>query len=220
MGRNFRIGRLVCSIVGIAWAAMDTAHGAYTVQRVIGGLNQPIYMTQAPGDNLSLYIVERADEGNQLGKIRKLDLQSRQLTTFFDPSGSVISDGGLLSMTFHPQFQSNGLFYLVTNNNRTNALDEFKVINGVPTLQRRLLQYQSLNNVFHTMNQAHFRPNGSNNELFVTTGDGGTQANEAAFNKALIESPTSPYGKLLKIDLSHTFITPASAPGPGTGVDV
>ena len=55
------------------------AQGAYTVQRVVGGLNQPIYMTQAPGDNTSIYIVERADAGSQLGKIRKYDLQTQAL---------------------------------------------------------------------------------------------------------------------------------------------
>jgi hypothetical protein len=196
------------------------ASGAYTVQRVVGGLNQPIHMAQAPGDNTSLYIVERADPNNQLGKIRKYDLQSQTFSTFLDLSGSIISDGGILSMTFHPQYQSNGLFYVVTNNAGTNALDEYRLVGGTPTLQRRLMQYQNLNNVFHTMNQAHFRPNGNNNELFVTTGDGGTQANESGFNPALIESPTSPYGKVMKIDLTHPFTAPASAPGPGTGVSV
>jgi hypothetical protein len=196
------------------------ARADYTVERVVGGLNQPMYVTQAPGDNGSLYIVERNDGGNQLGRIRKLNLQTQALTTFLDVTGSIISDGGLLSMTFHPAFQSNGLFYVVTNNNRINALDEYRDVGGVPQLQRRLLQYQNLDNVFHTMNQAHFRPNGNNNELFVTTGDGGTQADDPDFNIALIESPTSPYGKVLKIDLSQPFTTPASAPGPGTGVSV
>ena len=196
------------------------ARAAYTVQRVVGNLNQPIYMTQAPGDNTSIYIVERADAGSQLGKIRKFNLQTQQFSNFLDPSGTVTSDGGLLSMTFHPQYRSNGLFYVVSNNSGTNGLDEYKTVGGVPQLQRRLLQYQNLNNVFHTMNQAHFRPNGNNNELFVTTGDGGTQADDPGFNKALIESPTSPYGKLLKIDLTQPFASPASAPGPGTGISV
>ena len=69
------------------------------------------------------------------------------------------------------------------------------------------------------MNQAHFRPNGNNNELFVTTGDGGTQADDPDHDKALIESPNSPYGKLMKIDLSASFPTPADGPSHA-GVDV
>ena len=177
-------------------------------------------MTQAPGDGTSLYIVERADTGNQLGRIRKYNLLTQSFTTFLDLSGTINADGGVLSMTFHPEFQSNSLFYVVSNNGGTNGLDEYRVVGGTPQLQRRLMQYQNLDNVFHTMNQAHFRPNGNHNELFLTTGDGGTQADDPDFNKTLIESPTSPYGKLMKIDLTHSFPTPASAPGPGTGVSV
>ncbi|BBO34657.1 hypothetical protein PLANPX_4269 [Lacipirellula parvula] len=188
----------------------ESARAAYTVERVVGGLNQPVGMTQAPGDNSSLYIVERSDTGNQLGRIRKFDMQTQTFSTFLDVAGSINSDGGLLGLTFNPDYQTNGLFYTTSNNNGTNALDEYKVVSGTPVLQRRLLQYQNLNNVFHTINQVHFRPNGNNNELFVTMGDGGTQADEAGFNPALIESPTSVYGKMLRFDLTASFPTPAT----------
>jgi hypothetical protein len=197
----------------------SAAFSAYTVERVVGGLNQPTYMTQAPGDNTSIYIVERSD-GGTLGKIRQYNLQTHTFSTFLDLSGTIVSDGGLLSMTFHPEYQSNGLFYIASNVSGTNALDEYRVVGGAPQLQRRLLEYHNLNNVFHTINQAHFRPNGNNNELFVTAGDGGTQADDPGFNKALIESPLSPYGKLMKIDLSQPFTAPAAGPGPGTGISL
>jgi hypothetical protein len=50
----------------------------------------------------------------------------------------------------------------------------------------------------------------------VTTGDGGTQASQPSFNPALIEDPNSPYGKLIKIDLTADFATPADGPShPG-----
>jgi hypothetical protein len=218
--REVRRRRVAFAAVWFVALAPGSTRGAYTVERVVSGLNQPTFVTQAPGDGTSLYIVERADTGNQLGRIRKYNLQTQSFTTFLDLSGTINSDGGVLSMTFHPQFQSNGLFYVVSNDNGTNGLDEYKVVSDTPQLQRRLLQYQNLNNVFHTMNQAHFRPNGNNNELFVTTGDGGTQADDSDFNPALIESPTSPYGKLMKVDLTHSFPMPASAPGAGTGVSV
>lgn len=219
---GWRVRRWLWSLVAVELVCLagGTARGAYTVERIVAGLNQPTYVTQAPGDNTSLYIVERADTGNQLGRIRKYNLQSQSFSTFLDLSGTIASDGGVLSMTFHPQFQSNGLFYVVSNNSGTNGLDEYKVVSGTPQLQRRLLQYTNLNNVYHTMNQAHFRPNGNNNELFVTTGDGGTQADDPDFDPSLIQSPTSPYGKLMKIDLTHSFPTPATAPGAGTGVSV
>jgi len=191
----------------------------YKVERVVAGLNQPISMTQAPGDANSIYVVERADSGNTLGKIRNYNLQTGMFSTFLDLTGTINSDGGLLSMRFHPEYQSNGLFYVVSNDSGSNRLDEYKTIGGTPQFQRRLLQYQNLNNVFHTMNEVHFRPNGNNNELFVTTGDGGTQADDPDFDPTLIESLDSPYGKLMKIDLAADFSTPASGP-THAGIDV
>jgi hypothetical protein len=195
------------------------ARGEFDVERVVGGLNQPIHMAQAPGDAGSIYIVERDDGGMQLGRIRKFDFQTQTLSTFLDLSGTIFGDGGVLSLTFHPQFQTNGMFYVVSNDTGNNRLDEYRVVASEPQFQRRLLQYQNLDNVFHTLNQVHFRPNGNNNELFVTAGDGGTQANEPGFDIELIEDPNSPYGKLMRINLAASFPTPANGPSH-PGVDV
>ncbi|MBA3482283.1 MAG: PQQ-dependent sugar dehydrogenase, partial [Pirellulales bacterium] len=205
------------SAVGLSQAA----HGAYTVQRVVGGLNQPMFVTQAPGDNTSLYIVERSDAGNQLGRIRQFNMQTQTFnpTPFLDVTGQIVEDGGVLGMAFHPEYQTNGKFYVTTNFNGTNALDEYQVVGGAAQLSRRLLQYQNLNHVYHTINQPFFRPNGNNSELFLTTGDGGTQADEAAFNPALIESPNSVFGKLMRFNLNASFPTPAADP-THAGVDV
>ncbi len=197
----------------------ERAQAQYNVERVVGGLNQPMFVTQAPGDSSSLYIVERNDGSGQLGRIRNYNLQTQTFSTFLDLSGTIVSDGGLLSMTFHPDYQSNGLFYVVSNSNGTNGLDEYKVVSGTAQLQRRLLQYQNLNNVYHTLNQAHFRPNGNNNELFVVSGDGGTQADDPDHDTSLIESPDSPYGKIMKFDLTADFTTPANGP-TDAGVDL
>jgi hypothetical protein len=212
--RKSLVGLLACALCVMA----RSVDAAYTAQRVVAGLNQPTYMTQAPNDSSSLYIVERSDSGGQLGKIRRYDLITQTFSTFLDPTGTFSGDGGVLSMAFHPDYASNGLFFVVSNSNTTNGLDEFKVINGTPVLQRRLLQYQNFTTA-HSINQVLFRPNGNNSELFVTTGDGGTQANEASFSPSLIESPNTPYGKLLKIDLTADFSTPAIGP-THSGVEV
>jgi hypothetical protein len=201
----------VCAVgAAILGLSPDYSSAAYTVERVVNGLNQPTFVTQAPGDGTSLYVVERADSASELGRIRKLDLATHTLTTFLDLTGQITSDGGVLSMAFSPNYQSNGLFYVTSNVNGDNRLDEYKTVGGVPQFQRRLVQYSNLANVFHTINQPFFRPGGNSNELYLTTGDGGTQADQPQFNPALIESPTSIYGKLLKIDLNQSFPTPAN----------
>lgn len=215
-----RLGKCLGALLS-AVVLIQSAHGAYTVQRVVGGLNQPMFVAQAPGDNSSLYIVERSDAGNQLGRIRQFNLQTQTFnpTPFLDVTGQIVSDGGVLGMVFHPDYQTNGKFYVTTNTNGMNALDEYQVVAGAAQVQRRLLEYQNLNNVYHTINQPFFRPNGNNNELFLTTGDGGTQADEGAFNPALIESPNSVFGKLMKFNLNVSFPTPAADP-THAGIDV
>ncbi|WP_425395825.1 PQQ-dependent sugar dehydrogenase [Aeoliella sp.] len=210
--------RLIFAAICVA-ALPTVAWAEYTVQRVASGLNQPIHMTQAPGDGNTLYIVERNDGGNQVGRVIAYDQLTGQQSTFLDLPGTIISDGGLLSLTFHPDYQQNGQFYTVSNAAGTNGLDEWKLVGGEPVFQRRLLEYQNLQNVFHTMNVAMFRPGGNNDELFVVTGDGGTQANSGQFDPALIESEQSPYGKLLRVDLSEDFTEPANDP-TAAGVDV
>ncbi|MGD9635012.1 MAG: PQQ-dependent sugar dehydrogenase [Pirellulales bacterium] len=210
---------LRAAVACLLLATASQSPAEYKVERVVAGLNQPTSMTQAPGDNNSIYIVERADNGNSLGRIRNYNLQTGTFSTFLDLGGTINSDGGLLSMKFHPDYQTNGLFYVVSNDSGSNRLDEYKTVGGTPQFQRRLLEYHNLNNVFHTMNEVHFRPNGNNNELFLTTGDGGTQADDPDYDPALVESPDSPYGKLMKIDLTASFPTPATGP-THAGIDV
>lgn len=184
----------------------------YTLERLPGNYNQPVYITQAPGDNNLLYIVERTDV-NGVGRVLQLDQQTGTSSIFLDVSGTVNLDGGLLAMAFHPDFQSNGLFYTNHVDGLVNRLSEYQVVGGTPQFSRTLLEYSS-NNANHTIDWLGFRPGGGSNELFVTTGDGGWQANDSRFDAALIESTDSIYGKLLSVDLAATFNTPV-----GSGLD-
>lgn len=192
----------------------------FTVERVVGDLNQPVYMTQAPGDNNSLYIVERADPGNAVGRILKYDQQTDVKSTFLDLTGSINADGGALSLAFHPDFQSNNKFYVALNDDKVNRIEEYELVEGTPQHQRTLMEYNNLTNNFHTVNWLGFRPNGNNQELFVTAGDGGTQANQPSFDPDLIESPHSPYGKLMRVDLTADFTAGPAADPTHQGVDV
>src|SRR6476659_4316426 len=53
---SVRICRLTLAAIGFVTFAAGSACGDYAVQRVVAGLNQPTFVTQAPGDNSSLYI--------------------------------------------------------------------------------------------------------------------------------------------------------------------
>ena len=77
------------------------------LEEVASGLNSPVYATSPPGD-ARLFIVE------QPGRIRILQGGSLLATPFLDISSRVGTGGerGMLSVAFHPQYASNGFFYV------------------------------------------------------------------------------------------------------------
>ena len=80
---------------------------SFSFTQVATGFDNPVYVTSAPGDPDTLYVVE------QPGTIKIV--QSGVITgTFLDISGLVAFGGeqGLLSMAFSPNYATNHLFYV------------------------------------------------------------------------------------------------------------
>src|SRR5262245_30726013 len=76
----------------------------YVIERIASGLNQPTYVTQAPGDPANiLYFTERTQDANPgfsapnfMGKIWRYDLDTRTKTVVADfSSRPVTNDTGL-----------------------------------------------------------------------------------------------------------------------------
>lgn len=76
--------------------------------RVASGLSNPLFATYAPGDKEHLFIVQKN------GVIRVLDLTQNGLlpTPFLNVAVDTASEGGLLGLAFHPDYQNNGKFYV------------------------------------------------------------------------------------------------------------
>src|SRR5215213_4413200 len=77
------------------------------LQEVASGLNNPVYVTSPPDDS-RLFVVEQG------GRIRIIENGQLVSTPFLDISSRVTSGGerGLLSVAFHPQYGTNGFFYV------------------------------------------------------------------------------------------------------------
>ncbi len=188
----------------------------YTVERLggigsAGDFTQPTYITQAPGDNNNLYIVERREDGNagSLGRIVRFDQDAGTQSTFLDVAGQLNQDGGILTVAFHPDFQNNGLLYTTQVVGSESRVVEYDANNGFSS--RTLLAYdQPPAGVLHTVNWVGFQPGSSGDELFVLTGDGGFQANNGNFDPAIIENTGSPYGKLLTLDTTANYTNPVT----------
>ncbi len=76
-------------------------------QEIVSGLSSPVYLT-APGGDARLFVVE------QPGRIRIVHNGQLLVTPFLDITSRVASGGerGLLSVAFHPQYRTNGFFYV------------------------------------------------------------------------------------------------------------
>ena len=78
--------------------------------RVASGLDRPVYLTSAPGDNDRLFILEKNTGNIQILNTATGQLNSDPFLTVNDISS--ISERGLLGLAFHPDYQNNGLFYV------------------------------------------------------------------------------------------------------------
>jgi len=106
---------------------MQQVTTSYSFAPYVGGLDSPVFVTAAPGDPATLYVVE------QPGTIR-IVRDGKIAGTFLDIRSLVVSGGeqGLLSMAFSPHYASNHLFYVsYTNVHGDSRVVRYRSANGV-----------------------------------------------------------------------------------------
>ena len=198
-----------------------SADAAYVAKKLVGNLNQPTFVTAAPGDDNNLYIVQRAGTNNTVGDIVRYNRSSGITSPYFNVPGSLVQDGGLLGMTFHPDFQTNGLLYVTSLVGSQSKLEEYQVAGGgqtggTPAFRRTVLEYANPRTQ-HTIDWIGFKPGATGaerNVLYVTTGDGGVQADSS--NGTWVnngQDPTTVMGKMLRlnVDINAPDAYPADA---------
>ena len=170
---------------------------AYTFTQVASGLHTPVYVTSAPGDPSTLYVVE------QQGTI-EIVRGGAVVGTFLDIRDRVLFDGerGLLSLAFDPGYARNHEFYVDYNDLHGDThVVQFTSAGGVADLSSaRELLFVAQPYPNHKGGQLQFDGRGY---LYVGMGDGGT--NPAAGDTSIgdpedrAQNPRSPLGKLLRI---------------------
>jgi glucose/arabinose dehydrogenase len=171
------------------------------------GLALPIELLSAPGDaSGKLFIVEKG------GTVRIWNGSSLLPNPFLDITSRVKNDGeqGLLSMAFHPQYQSNGFFFVYYNNTDGDiTIERYKVSNN-PNITDYVasppttLMSISKNYGNHNGGHLQFRSEGGANYLYFATGDGGG-SNDPDNNA---QNPNSYLGKMIRINVDVTPYTP------------
>src|SRR3954469_10688377 len=183
---------LVLPLLVIGICAGSASGRTHDSVRIATGFAAPVYVTSAPGDPSTLYVVE------QPGTI-KIVRNGAIVGTFLDIRDRVRSGGeqGLLSVAFHPQYQTNHKFYVdYTDRSGDTRVVEFT---GSAAHARQLLYVdQPYDN--HNGGQLQFDSKGY---LYVGMGDGGSGGDPG--NRA--QNLQSRLGKLLRINPTR--------PGPG-----
>ncbi len=186
------------------------------LERVSTGLSNPMFVTHAPGDKNRLFVAERS------GAIKIVNLPSGtvEATPFLSiPSVDTAGEGGLLGMAFHPDYQTNGKFYVnVTIDNGgdtslgvtspfSNHIREYTVTanSNVASLasQREILRYvQPQSN--HNGGWIGFSP--VDRQLYIASGDGGggddTGGGHTAGTGNAQDTTNNLLGKMLRININ------------------
>jgi glucose/arabinose dehydrogenase len=168
---------------------------------ISSGISGPIEVVTAPGDATGrLFIVEKS------GIIRIWNGTTVLPTPFLNISGIVADDGehGLLSMAFHPQYQSNGFFFVYYNDDPSGNVTVARYqVSGNPNVAtptaNPVAPLVSISKPFDNHNGGHlqFRVEGGTNYLYFATGDGGG-SNDPNRNS---QNQASRLGKMLRINV-------------------
>ncbi len=204
-------GGVVISIIAIGLSLGTPNARAYSPTNAFPSLvfSNPVCMTTPPGETNRLFIVEKHGRiiviTNLANPTRTIfmDISGRVNVGFSSESTDVNGEEGLLGLAFHPNYASNGFFYVfytrTNGGGRSDTLSRFQVSvantnQGDATSEVRLIQ-QSDDQPNHNAGDIHFGPDGY---LYVPLGDEGG-ANDNQNNSQLITNDF--FSAIMRIDV-------------------
>ena len=182
---------------------------------VSSGLTEPIFLAHAPNDDTGrLFVIERA------GTVRIIKAGALVSKAFLDIKSKVVTgaangdERGLLGMAFHPNYATNGLFYVHysdkadANNTGDSIIEEYKVSaasadEADAASGRLVLKVEQPDN-----SSAAFRNHkggainfGADGFLYIGLGDGGGSGDtDASHGTGNGQNLSVLLGKMLRID--------------------
>ena len=216
--KNFAL-LLLSIFFGILGVAAQPQPAPYTprLQTFTTSTSAPVLLRSAHDGSGRIFVVQQG------GQIRVFLPGSRDSLQFIDLSSKISAGGerGLLGLTFHPDFATNGKFYVnyTATGSGTTVVAEYKTMTGNgnsntgdPNSERILFQVpQPFSN--HNGGMVEFGPDGY---LYIGMGDGGSgnDPGNRAQNRSLL------LGKMLRIDpnsVSPAYAIPPTNPFTGAG---
>lgn len=222
-----RISKILSGIAlsaGLIAFGANASNAATKVKLVpyVTGVNTPLAMVQPAGDDRK-FVVEQfghikiIDAGGNLLPSPFLDLRHKLKTQFHD-----FDERGVLGLAFHPDFKSNGKFYVSYSAvldfqgdlgkmlwwDHTNVVEEFTVSSDDPNKANpnsgRIITAIDWPQFNHNGHWIGFGPDGY---LYISTGDGG-YANDWGIGHNVTEGNGQDlsvlHGKMLRVDINKT----------------
>lgn len=192
---------LICASLILAACGFALGQGTIRLEPFLSGLSSPVYLTNAKDGTRRIFVVQQG------GIIKVVQPGSSATSDFLNITPKVLSGGerGLLGLAFHPQFASNGYFFVnyTRQTDGATVIARYRAINnnsvGDPNSELVLLTIaQPFSN--HNGGMIEFGPDGN---LYIGMGDGGS-GNDPQNNAQNINSLL---GKMLRI-------TPSVAANP------
>jgi glucose/arabinose dehydrogenase len=186
--------------VGVGWAAEPAQPSATArLQLVVSGLVAPLDFQSARDGTGRFFIVEQG------GTIRILKAKKLLAPPFLNISSIIVSGGetGLLGLAFHPQYKTNGRFFVNytrrVNGQLQTVIAEYHVSSSNPNLAD-----PNSGRVILVINQPFDNHNGGqiafglDGFLYIGTGDGGSGGDPQGNGQKL----STLLGKMLRIDIN------------------
>jgi glucose/arabinose dehydrogenase len=195
---------LLCFVLLLAVGSPQAPPGGLiTTAQITGGLTDPVGVTHAGDGSGRLFIVEqhgriRIWNGSQLLATPFLDISSLVGPCPAPPSGC--GERGLLGLAFHPDYETNGFFYVYyTRGDDGDIVVARFQVSADPNVANAnsakvVLTIEHSNNAFHNGGQIAFGPDGY---LYIATGDAGGGGDPVANGQNLDVL----LGKVLRIDV-------------------
>lgn len=200
---TFAVAALLLLAAGCGGSNDPAPTQSLTLQPFVSGLNSPLGLEQPNDGTNRLFVVEQG------GTIRIIQNGSVLPAAFLDITSKVTTGGemGLLGVTFHPSFSSNGKLYVnyvrTVSGQIQSVIAEYTAspanANQVNVATERILltvnQVGNFNN--HKAGQLAFGPDGF---LYFGLGDGGSGGDPFGHG----QDTTTLLGKLMRIDVNST----------------
>lgn len=213
-----------------AGAQAQTPPADLTLVQVGGNVIQPTALRSPRDGSGRLFVLEKRGVIKLIinGVIQPIDfLDMRSQLPFGGSTPSQGDERGLLGMAFHPNFASNGLFYVShTQTNGDQGIARYQVLAGNPNAadaaSRTLIIRIPDLATNHNGGDIHFGPDGY---LYYSMGDGGPQNDPHGFAQCLWRKPadnnpsncspgggTNYYllGKILRLDVDNPTASASS----------